>query len=89
MLFDAPYLPIPSLPAAVLPLSKMARRLGVSQKWLRDQAEAGIIPAIRAGPGRFLFSIAVTEAAIAQLLTSQAPQANVGELPHFPTMPTM
>lgn len=86
MFFETPYPSIPTAAAEVVSLSKMARRLDVSQKWLREMAEAGRVPAIAAGPGRFLFSVAATEAALAQLLAAQVPHANVGGLPNFPTM---
>ena len=39
----------------LLSLSRMARRLGVTQQWLRDQADAGKIPCLKAG-NRFLFN---------------------------------
>lgn len=42
-------------PEAVLSLARMARRLGVTQRWLRDEANAGRIPHLRAGT-RYLFS---------------------------------
>jgi len=37
-----------------VPLGVMARRLHVPPKWLRQEAEAGRIPALRAGD-RFVF----------------------------------
>ena len=46
----------------LLPLSRMARRLGVTQQWLRDLAETGQIPCLKAG-NRYLFNpVAVQEA---------------------------
>ena len=46
----------------LLSLSRMARRLGVTQQWLRDQADAGKIPCLKAG-NRYLFNpVAVQEA---------------------------
>ena len=33
----------------------MARRAGITQQWLRDQAEAGEIPSLKAGH-RYLFN---------------------------------
>ena len=46
----------------LLSLSRMARRLGVTQQWLRDQAGAGKIPCLKAG-NRYLFNpVAVQEA---------------------------
>lgn len=45
----------------LLSLSRMARRLGVTQQWLRDQADAGKIPCLKAG-NRYLFNpVAVQE----------------------------
>lgn len=41
--------------AELMTLPRMARRLGVTQKWLRQQAVDGAVPALKAGP-RFLFS---------------------------------
>ncbi len=50
----------------LLSLPRMARRLSVSQKWLRDQAAAGKIPCLKAGK-RYLFnSVAVQEALAAK-----------------------
>lgn len=38
----------------LLPLRRMAARLGVPSSWLREQAEAGNVPGLRAGD-RWLF----------------------------------
>jgi hypothetical protein len=99
MLRELPYLPMTSRqavlpPPAILPLASMARRLGVTQAFLRRLAETGQVPAIDAGGGRWLFSPAVTEAALAELVAAQvqvptAPRAHAGELPMFPATPTM
>ena len=48
----------------LLPLSRMARRLGVPQQWLREQADAGRVPCLRAGT-RYLFSAAAAQEALA------------------------
>ena len=46
----------------LLSLSRMARRLGVTRQWLRDEADAGRIPSLKAG-SRYLFNpVAVQEA---------------------------
>jgi excisionase family DNA binding protein len=45
-------------------LARMARRLGVTQRWLRDEADAGRVPHLRAGT-RYLFAPAAVEAALA------------------------
>jgi hypothetical protein len=48
--------------AELLTLPRMARRLGVTQQWLRDQAEAGKVPCLKADR-RLLFNpVAVQEA---------------------------
>ena len=49
----------------VLPLRDAARRLGVSRAWLRREALAGRVPALRAG-ATFLFSAAALESALAR-----------------------
>ena len=70
-------LPLPSIDVlpggqgGLLDLRRMAKRLGVSARWLRDQAEAGHVPALPAGPGRLLFNVAATEAALAALASSR------------------
>lgn len=38
----------------LLPLRRMAARLGVPSKWLKERAEAGEVPGLRAG-NRWLF----------------------------------
>jgi len=38
----------------LLPLRRMAARLGVPSKWLKERAEAGQVPGLRAG-NRWLF----------------------------------
>lgn len=48
----------------LLTLDRMARRLGVTQRWLREQAEAGTIPHIKAGD-RYLFSVTAVENTLA------------------------
>lgn len=46
----------------ILSLGRMARQLGVTQQWLREQADHGNLPCLRAG-NRYLFNpLAVTEA---------------------------
>lgn len=50
----------------LLLLGQMARRLGVEAEWLRQEAEAGRVPCLRAGK-RFLFnSFAVQDALAAR-----------------------
>jgi excisionase family DNA binding protein len=48
----------------LLSLGRMARRLGVTQQWLREQADAGKVPCLRAGK-RYLFSVAAVQEALA------------------------
>lgn len=48
----------------LLSLGRMARRLGVTQHWLRDQADTGKIPCLKAG-NRYLFNPAAVQEALA------------------------
>ena len=48
----------------LLSLSRMARRLAVTQQWLREQADAGKIPCLMAGT-RYLFNPAAVQEALA------------------------
>lgn len=55
----------------LLTLARMARRVGVSQEWLRTEADAGRVPCLKAGK-RYLFnSVAVAEALAAQAAQSR------------------
>jgi hypothetical protein len=47
----------------LLPLRRMAARLGVPSKWLREQAQAGRVPGLKAGD-RWLFDPEVCAAAV-------------------------
>ncbi len=58
----------------LLSLSRMARRAGVTQQWLREQADAGAVPYLRAGQ-RYLFS----PPAVIESLAAQASQASSKE----------
>lgn len=58
------------------PLRRMAARLGVTSKWLREQAEAGKIPGLRAGD-RWLFIPDVASAAV-RAMAGQAAERNQG-----------
>ena len=49
----------------VLGLGRMARRLGVKQSWLREEAQAGRLPSLPAGT-TFLFDVVAVEEAIAR-----------------------
>jgi excisionase family DNA binding protein len=52
----------------LLSLSRCARRLGVTQQWLRDEADEGRIPCLKAG-NRYLFNPDAVEAALAKRAT--------------------
>ncbi len=60
--------------AEVLSLCRMARRAGVTQQWLKAEAEAGRIPCLKAGK-RFLFS----PPAVLEALAVLAAKASVDE----------
>ena len=47
----------------LLPLGPMARYLGVKPAWLRGEAEAGRVPAVRAGE-TYLFNVVALERAL-------------------------
>jgi hypothetical protein len=47
----------------LLPLRRMAARLGVPSRWLREQAESGKVPGLQAG-NRWLFAPDVAAAAV-------------------------
>ncbi len=49
--------------ARLLPVNVVARRLRIPAKWLRDEAEAGRIPCLRAG-NRILCDLEAVEAAL-------------------------
>jgi hypothetical protein len=49
----------------VLTLARMARRLGVTQTWLRSEADAGRVPCLRDGH-RYLFAVAAVETVLAE-----------------------
>jgi hypothetical protein len=55
--------------AELLTLPRMARRLGVTQQWLRDQAEAGKVPCLKADR-RLLFNPAAVQEALASKAAS-------------------
>lgn len=57
---------IPTEPDPVLSLPRMARRLGVTSRWLRAEADAGRIPCLRAG-SRYLFAPVAVETAVAAM----------------------
>jgi len=54
----------------LLILPRAARRLGVPVRWLREQADAGKVPCLRAG-ARYLFALEALQTA----LTKQAAES--------------
>lgn len=57
----------------LLSLPRMARRLGVTQAWLRAAADGGEVPCLKAGR-RLLFNPGAVEKALAE----QAAQSRMG-----------
>ena len=51
---------------------RMARRLGVTAKWLKEQADAGQIPCLRAGR-RYLFNVDAVTQRLAELAATESP----------------
>jgi hypothetical protein len=64
-------------PRGLLPLRRAARQVGVPAKWLREQAEAGKVPGLRAGNRWLFLPDAVTEA-IEKMAKALNPQASQG-----------
>jgi hypothetical protein len=50
----------------VASVPQLARRLRVSQAWLRDEAAAGRLPAVPAGARNFLFNVEAVERVLAK-----------------------
>ena len=59
--------------ADLLSLSRMARRLGVTQQWLRNRAKMHQVPSLRAG-NRFLFN----PEAVEEVLSAEAARLREG-----------
>lgn len=57
----------------VISLGRMARRAGVTHRWLREQADAGKLPCIKAGT-RYLFN----PEAVQEALATQAARTRQG-----------
>ncbi len=51
----------------LLTLPRMSRKLGVTQRWLREQADCGRVPCLKAG-SRYLFN----PTAVARVLATEA-----------------
>lgn len=49
----------------LLSLGRMARHLGVTQQWLRNQADAGKVPCLKAD-ARYLFNPVAVQEALAE-----------------------
>ena len=62
----------------LLSLARMARRLGVTQDWLRGQADAGNVPGLLAGK-RYLFNPVAVQEALAVEAAKQ--NTNAGQRP--------
>ena len=58
---------------ALLPLRRAAKRAGVPSKWLKEQAEAGNVPGLRAG-NRWLFLPDAVVEAIETMAKASSPQ---------------
>ncbi len=67
----------PAPPAALLSLARIARRLGVTQRWLCDEADAGRVPCLRADK-RYLFAPTAVERMIAERAAA-TPKQTAGE----------
>ena len=50
----------------IVSVRQLSRELGVSQVWLREEAEAGRIPALPAGGRNFVFDRESVETALAE-----------------------
>lgn len=60
----------------LLTLPRMARRLGVTQAWLRDEAKAERVPCLMAG-NRYLFDPEAVQAALVARAGSTAQRPDV------------
>lgn len=54
----------------ILPLNRAARRLGVTSKWLKAEADAERVPCLPAG-SRYLFDMAVVAEVLAERIRSR------------------
>lgn len=61
------------------PINIMARRLGVDRKWLRQQAEAGLIPGVSAGK-TWLFDIGAVEQVLRERAKLTVPVVSVADM---------
>lgn len=51
----------------ILPLARMARKMGVTTEWLREQAEMGNVPCLKTGKKRYLFNVAAVQEVLADM----------------------
>lgn len=58
-------------PLLILPLNRMARRIGMTQKGLRELADAGLVPHLKDGKTRYIFNVAATVEAIAKVAADE------------------
>ena len=65
-------------PRELLSLRRMAACLGVPSQWLREQAEAGSVPGLKAGE-RWLFKPDVVSAAVSKMAVPKSNDAIGGE----------
>ena len=49
----------------LLSLPRLARRLGITRKWLKAEADAGRLPCLNAG-GRYVFDLEAVQEALAK-----------------------
>lgn len=54
----------------LLPLRRMAARLGVPSRWLREQAQAGLVPGLKAGD-RWLFDPVIAADAVRSMASGE------------------
>lgn len=59
----------------LLPLGPMARRLRVTSRWLRAEADAGRVPCLRAD-NQYLFAPEATEAVLAERAATERQEAH-------------
>lgn len=55
----------------LLSMARMARRIGVTQQWLQEQADAGNVPCLKAGK-RYLFNAVAVQEALAAKAANRA-----------------
>ena len=68
--------------AELLTLPRMARRLQVTQTWLKEQAQAGTVPSLAAGRNRYLFNADAVAAALAQKAAGEIGTHDDSEVQH-------